>query len=1122
MVAYGSQYQIGTQKTHVLTMRNVEDLNPEQPLVRITPIGQSIVEGQPLRFRISRAGGGRGAVSGSVVAYETCLGPDGGHPPQLGAPGTPPEITCQRGNFLQEKASQAVSIGEGQTNSEIYQFETYNDENIESNGRLTLELTLDNARAQNTHAHVIIRDNDEARLWISTPTQANEGDAITFVVGRSSAHRVGDLSITVAYDVKGSVWNGQPRPRQETRTMRDGETQLSFTAITLPRNDLSDSASHIRARILPSRSYELYTEDDPYYIPTGRGSAPITATATSGWVRISDDDVFPLTLSGPETVVEGRSATYTLHRDGLSNYDYNVYLFIITTSPVHPQILENRVVRFPRNSRAARFSVASIDDVYNLGDGSIQVGIETFVNGIGYVYDYRAITLEEHRNGLISSVTTTVTDNDTVSRPPTVSLSRLTSSIQEGYPARFRVRRSGSSRFPLGVSLWINETGEMYRDYCKNHPNLERVESRIISIPITPLGVRECRIHLFIPAGKSSIDLSIPTYTNNKEEDNSTITVEVSNDRQLYYKAGSANRVSVLVRDHNPGAATIRMEPYTGNTELDEGEAITFRISRVPPLSSSAVWVRLEVDQSNERPIANPPTGVRIPNGKDHVDVRIETDSNDTPHKDGKVTLHLLDDEGDKVGETSTPEKDVYNISGGIRSFMVNVNNDDPYIKIPAGPYSVTEGQEFTLQLQAHGLTNESVTVAYATEDGQQVPGTQIEGAKAGTDYTAANGSLVFNASSGTHTITVATLADQIDDGGEEFLLKLSSSDIYFESPGSGPSFVNQITLNVTINNDGPLPRAWVAAFAHSAGTSVVDSILDRLDNRDSNAVWFKLIESHIDESGTIGTNKGAVVGYDESNEIMTLGLAFGSFSADGKYGKHELGGDLNGLFPYVEWRPNEVTRLWGVVGQGFGTIAVDETEADLQMQLGATGIKFGVIDNEQIAIDTYLDTLWISSESDNTSTYRAVQTETWRHRAGVDVAYHLTDQVDATANLEYGHEGGDIEGDEYLEGTLGLAYSDERLQLALGVGVRNPHEAALDVGYQTDDWKAVVSVAGSDDLDVSTSFSYNLPKSYILVLGWAGHHTLGLQKKSDLYTLGLVLDMQDEPRYLFDSAVRW
>ena len=82
----------------------------------------------------------------------------------------------------------------------------------------------------------------------------------------------------------------------------------------------------------------------------------------------------------------------------------------------------------------------------------------------------------------------------------------------------------------------------------------------------------------------------------------------------------------------------------------------------------------------------------------------------------------------------------------------------------------------YTVSLSPAGVTpTADLTVSYATSDGT---------ATAGTDYTAASGTLTFtNTAAGSQTFTVSTEEDTFDESDETFTVTISSP-----SGGGGPT----------------------------------------------------------------------------------------------------------------------------------------------------------------------------------------------------------------------------------------------------------------------------------------------------------------------------------------------
>ena len=104
------------------------------------------------------------------------------------------------------------------------------------------------------------------------------------------------------------------------------------------------------------------------------------------------------------------------------------------------------------------------------------------------------------------------------------------------------------------------------------------------------------------------------------------------------------------------------------------------------------------------------------------------------------------------------------------------------------------------------------VTVRYVTKNGS---------AKAGRDFTKAKGRLTFAAGETAKTVSVALLDDAKDEGEETFRLVLKSATGAIIADGEAVG---------TIENDDPMPAAWLARFGRTVAGQAVDAVTGRLE----------------------------------------------------------------------------------------------------------------------------------------------------------------------------------------------------------------------------------------------------------------------------------------------------
>ena len=177
---------------------------------------------------------------------------------------------------------------------------------------------------------------------------------------------------------------------------------------------------------------------------------------------------------------------------------------------------------------------------------------------------------------------------------------------------------------------------------------------------------------------------------------------------------------------------------------------------------------------------------------------------------------------------------------------------------------------------------SETVTVQYATSDGT---------ATAGSDYTQTSGTLTFTAGESSKTISVPVLDDAHDEGEETFTLTLSNAS-------GGGAWLKDATATGTIENNDPMPQAWLARFGRTVASQAVDAIGGRMEGAGG---------SHVTVGGMQLDSAGKLVEPEE---------------------KTSLGGDFESL----RWNPIDETRAMTsrelVLGSSFRLSAGGENGA--------------------------------------------------------------------------------------------------------------------------------------------------------------------------------------------------
>jgi len=163
------------------------------------------------------------------------------------------------------------------------------------------------------------------------------------------------------------------------------------------------------------------------------------------------------------------------------------------------------------------------------------------------------------------------------------------------------------------------------------------------------------------------------------------------------------------------------------------------------------------------------------------------------------VTVNVLGDTNDEPDETFT-----LNLSNGSNADIIDpqgtatIVDDDGRSSLTVDDASVVEGDSgtkamaFTVRLSPAAA--QIVRVDYATADGTAV---------AGSDYTAASGTLTFNPGETSKTVTVNILGDKLDESDENFTLNLSNPSNANIADGQGIGTITDDDTSLVSVSDG-------------------------------------------------------------------------------------------------------------------------------------------------------------------------------------------------------------------------------------------------------------------------------------------------------------------------------
>jgi hypothetical protein len=228
----------------------------------------------------------------------------------------------------------------------------------------------------------------------------------------------------------------------------------------------------------------------------------------------------------------------------------------------------------------------------------------------------------------------------------------------------------------------------------------------------------------------------------------------------------------------------------------------------------------------------------------------------------GTITVPVTGDTSVELNETFFVNLTVpVNATVADAQAIGTITNDDTAVTLSINNVTVTEGDTgsvnavFTVTLSAASAAQ--VTVNYATANSI---------ATAGSDYTAANGTLTFTPGQTSKTVTVAVLGDLLDEANELFFVNLSSPTNATLADGQGvgtitdndaaPTLrINDVT--VTEGNTATINAVFTVSLSRASGQAV------RVNYATANGATnpATAASDYTTTTGTLTINSGATTG---------------------------------------------------------------------------------------------------------------------------------------------------------------------------------------------------------------------------------------------------------------------
>ena len=367
-------------------------------------------------------------------------------------------------------------------------------------------------------------------------------------------------------------------------------------------------------------------------------------------------------------------------------------------------------------------------------------------------------TLSNASNATISdaSATVTITDND---NEPSLSVADV--SVAESSSATVTVSLSAASGRTVTVDYATSDgTATAGSDYT----------SASGTLTFTP--------------GQTSKTVSVTVTDDTADEANETITFTLSDASNATISDASAT-VTITDNDDAPMLSV-------GDVSVAESSNATVTVSL-----SAASGRTVTVDYATSDGTATA--------GSDYTSASGTLTF--TPGQTSKtVSVTVTDDSTDEANETFTfTLSSPSNASISDASATVTITDNDPPPMMSVADATVKEGDRgVTLTVSLSLASGKTVTVDYATSNATAV---------AGSDYTAASGSLTFAAGETSKTVSVTITSDTLNEDDETFTFTLS---------GAVNATIDDASATVTIEDNPTLTVADVTVDENSNATLTV------------------------------------------------------------------------------------------------------------------------------------------------------------------------------------------------------------------------------------------------------------------------------------------------------------
>ncbi len=367
------------------------------------------------------------------------------------------------------------------------------------------------------------------------------------------------------------------------------------------------------------------------------------------------------------------------------------------------------------------------------------------------VFTAQSVTVGPSATGV--NFTSTTLPAVTISYPDDVAAEGSTAN-----PATIRLTREGSTAADLSVQIYNVNTGSATRttDYTL---------SPAPSAATSPDGGSGTSQYI-IPAGAATLDITLTPVNDTAAEGVEVASLDFVNTAQGYIMAGNP-KAQVSITDDESSLPVVRITSVDDSGHEAGADTLTLRVERNGP-TTSALTVNISYSGTATRNSDyTAPNSATIPIGESSTTFML------TPLNDNNIeTTETI------ICSTTTNAAYLRSPLSAEQSVTSQLNDDDmPTVSIAAtDPLASETGMDrgvFTLTRT--GSTDAALTVDYG------VNGRAI----LGTDYRRLEGRAVIPAGSATTTVEIVPFDDALDEGTQDVVLQLRTSQAYFINPNA-------------------------------------------------------------------------------------------------------------------------------------------------------------------------------------------------------------------------------------------------------------------------------------------------------------------------------------------------